>query len=389
MTNKELHFDTLAIHAGSEEIQHQPLNPPIYLTSTFTFKDIQQVDDTFASTDKEYIYTRGTNPTINLLEDRMAILDAGTGAVAFASGMAAVSSVLLSLVKTGDAILAHRDIYGSSYAALTNLFSRFGIQTDFIDMTNLDDIARAITSNTKVIYFETPTNPLLEIIDIAEVVKIAQAQDIKVVIDNTFATPFLQKPLDLGADIVLYSATKYLSGHGDVLGGVAICKDNDYLSDLKFNYMCKLGGVISPFNAWLLLRGLKTLSLRMQRHEENAQKITEFLSNHPKVAKVIYPGLSSHAGYEIAKKQTTGFGGMVSFELHGDIQTAKNFVENIKLAKLAVSLGDAETLVEIPSLMTHRSYAKEMCSFSEKLIRLSTGLEDGDDIIYDISQALE
>jgi methionine-gamma-lyase len=389
--NKPLHFDTLAIHAGEEKDQHQALNPPIYMSSTFTFNDIEQADDTFSFKRKAYVYTRGGNPTINLLEKRIAILESGQDAVAFASGMAAITNVLLSLVKQGESILAHRQLYGSTYSAITQLFPRFGINADFTDFTDLNKVKQAITPKTKVIFFETPTNPSLEIIDIAKIAKLAHAANIKVVIDNTFASPFFQKPLGLGADIVVHSATKYISGHGDSLGGITIAKDESYLTELKFGYMCELGSVMSPFNAWLLLRGLKTLGLRMQRHAANAAAIAKFLMEHPKVEKVMYPGLPNHPGHKIAKQQMTGFGGIVSFELPGTYVRAKKCIKNMRLAKLAVSLGDAETLSEIPALMTHRSYSEQDLhefGFTKKTIRISTGLEHAEDIIHDLRKAI-
>jgi len=390
MTKK--HFDTLAIHAGNRKNEHRALNTPIYMTSTFTFDNIQQADDTFDFKSDAYVYTRGRNPTIDVLEQRMATLEEGQDAIAFASGMAAITTVLLSLVKKEEIIIAHRNLYGSTFAALTNIFPRFGIQTKFVDMTDLNSLKAISSEKTKVFYFETPTNPSLEIIDIEEVCKIAKEKNIKVVVDNTFATPYFQKPLTLGADVVIHSATKYISGHGDVVAGIAVSKDKDYSFGLRFGFMCELGGIISPFNAWLLLRGLKTLSLRMKKHEENAQAIVAFLSSHGEVEKILYPALTSHPHHDIAKKQMSGFGGIVSFKLKGDFKRAKAFVEKLKLHKLAVSLGDAESLVEIPALMTHRAYPEEKLKefgFSKKTIRISTGIENKEDIIEDIKQAIE
>lgn len=392
MENKDLHFDTLAIHAAEKIDQNQALNPPIYMTSTFTFTDLQQADDTFNFKRRAFVYTRGGNPTINLFEARMATLESGVDSVAFASGMAAITSVLLSFVKQGDEILAHRNLYGSTFGATAHLFPNYGIRTRYVNMSNLEQVERNITPKTKVVYLETPTNPSLEIIDIAELSKIAKKYGVKVVVDNTFATPYFQRPLELGADVVVHSATKYISGHGDVVAGVAISKDQEYIHRLKFGYMCELGGVLSPFNAWLLLRGLKTLSLRMKRHEENAEAIVQYLKNHPLVEKIMYPSLKEHPGHELAKKQMRGFGGIVSFELKGDVETAKTFVRNLKLIKLAVSLGDAESLVEVPALMTHRDYPEEKLhefGFSRKTIRISTGLEHPDDLIRDIETALK
>ena len=390
-SDKKPHIDTLAIHAGEVEDQYQALNPPIYMSSTFTFNDIQQADDTFSFKRKAYVYTRGGNPTINLFEKRMAALESGVDSVAFSSGMAAITTVLLSLVKKDEKILVHNNIYGSTFSAVTQVFPRFGIKADFVNMTNIDSFKDAITPDIKVIYFETPTNPSLEIIDIAAIVEIARNHGIKVVVDNTFATPYLQRPLELGVDVVVHSATKYLSGHGDVVGGIAISGDDDYIHKLKFGFMCELGGVISPFNAWLILRGLKTLGIRMSRHTDNAKKIVGFLQGHPRVEKIMYPELSDHPNHNVAKAQMTDFGGIVSFELDGGVEMAKKLIENMHFAKLAVSLGDAETLVEIPAFMTHRSYSAEdlgKFGFSQKTIRISTGLEHHNDIINDIEKAL-
>jgi len=362
------------------------------MTSTFTFTDLQQADDTFSFKRKAYVYTRGGNPTINLFEQRIAALEGGIDGVAFASGMAAITSVIMSFVKSGDEIIAHRNLYGSAFGALKHLMPDYGVKTKFVNMTNLEELKDAIGEKTKVLYFETPTNPSMEIIDLEAVAKIAAEAGIKVVVDNTFATPYLQRPLELGVDVVVHSATKYISGHGDAVGGVAVSKNQDYIYKLKFGYMCELGGVMSPFNAWLLLRGLKTLSLRMERHSSNAMKIANFLAENPLVERVMYPGMETHPGHEIAKRQMKDFGGIVSFELKGDLETAKAFVENLKLLKLAVSLGDAETLVEIPALMTHRDYLEEELKkfgFLKKTIRISAGLEHPDDIIADIKQSLE
>jgi methionine-gamma-lyase len=385
-------FDTLAIHAGEEEDQHQALNNPLYLTSTFTFKDIKQAQDTFDFKRKAYVYTRGGNPTVNLLERRMAALEKGTDSVAFSSGMAAITTVLLSLTKKGDEIIAHRNLYGSTFSALNSLLPKYGIKTVFTDMTKIDAIENLITDKTKVIFFETPTNPSMEIIDIEAVTELAKKNGVSVVVDNTFATPYFQRPLEYGVDVVVHSATKYISGHGDVVAGIAISKDQEYIHNLKFGYMCELGGVMSPFDAWLLIRGLKTLHLRMERHNNNALELTKFLKNHPKVERVLHPSLENHPAHEIAKKQMSGFGGIVSFELNGNLDIARTFIKKLKMLKLAVSLGDAETLVEIPALMTHKDYPEDKLhqfGFKKKTIRISTGLENPSDIIADVKQAIE
>uniref|UniRef100_UPI002FD9398E trans-sulfuration enzyme family protein n=1 Tax=Mesotoga prima TaxID=1184387 RepID=UPI002FD9398E len=384
---KKQHFDTLSIHAAEQEDQNQSLNPPIYMTSTFTFTDLQQAEDTFSFKRRAYVYTRGGNPTINLFEQRLATLENGVDGVAFSSGMAAISSVVMSFAAAGDSLVAHRNLYGSTFGFLNHLITNYGVKTKFINMTDLNAVEKAITSETKLIYLETPTNPALEIIDIEALAKIAHSNGVKVVVDNTFATPVFQRPLDFGADVVLHSATKYISGHGDVIGGFATSKDFDYVQKLKFGYMCELGGVMSPFNAWLLLRGMKTLGLRMERHERNAREIANFLRNRPEVVKVSYPGFEDHPGHDIASRQMEGFGGIISFELKGPRENAESFVRNLKLIKLAVSLGDAETLVEVPAMMTHRDYPEEELhefGFSNKTVRISAGLEHYSDLLNDI-----
>uniref|UniRef100_UPI002FDB6C2E trans-sulfuration enzyme family protein n=1 Tax=Mesotoga prima TaxID=1184387 RepID=UPI002FDB6C2E len=384
---KKHHFDTLSIHAAEQEDQNQSLNPPIYMTSTFTFTDLQQAEDTFSFKRRAYVYTRGGNPTINLFEQRLATLENGVDGVAFSSGMAAISSVVMSFAAAGDSLVAHRNLYGSTFGFLNHLITNYGVKTKFINMTDLNAVEKAITSETKLIYLETPTNPALEIIDIEALAKIAHSNGVKVVVDNTFATPVFQRPLDFGADVVLHSATKYISGHGDVIGGFATSKDFDYVQKLKFGYMCELGGVMSPFNAWLLLRGMKTLGLRMERHERNAREIANFLRNRPEVVKVSYPGFEDHPGHDIASRQMEGFGGIISFELKGPRENAESFVRNLNLIKLAVSLGDAETLVEVPAMMTHRDYPEEELhefGFSNKTVRISAGLEHYSDLLNDI-----
>ncbi|TYB93757.1 MAG: PLP-dependent transferase [Kosmotoga sp.] len=390
--NEEFNFDTLAIHAGEEEDQHQALNNPVYLTSTFTFRDIKQAQDTFDFKRKAYVYTRGGNPTVNLLERRMAALEKGIDSVAFSSGMAAITTVILSLSKNDDEIIAHRNLYGSTFSALDKLLPNYGIKTIFTDMTDIEEVKDLITDKTRVIFFETPTNPSMEIIDIGAIVELARKYNISVVVDNTFATPYFQKPLEYGVDVVVHSATKYISGHGDVVAGIAISKDQEYIHRLKFGFMCELGGVMSPFDAWLLLRGLKTLHLRMERHNSNALELTNYLKNNTKVERVLHPSLKNHPGHSTAQKQMSGFGGIVSFELKGDLDTAKAFIKKLKMLKLAVSLGDAETLVEIPALMTHRDYPEDKLhefGFKKKTIRISTGLENPLDIISDVKQAIE
>ncbi|WP_406242588.1 trans-sulfuration enzyme family protein [Tissierella carlieri] len=386
-------FDTRAIHAGSKgNNPSNSLNPPIFQTSTFVFNNIDHANKVMSFESDDYVYTRGNNPTLRLFENRMAELEHGAGAVAFASGMAAISSVIFSLLKPADTIIVHKTLYGSSYSVVTELLPKYNVNYKIADLTNIDELENAIDESVKVIYFETPSNPDLSIIDIKTVSEIAKSKGIKVVVDNTFASPYFQNPLLLGADVVVHSATKYICGHGDVVGGVAIAKDLDYIHHLKFGYMCEFGGVMSPFNAWLLLRGLKTLGLRMRQHEKNAIEVAEFLKNHSRIDSVMYPGLSDFKEHNIAKEQMNGFGAIISFEVKGGLDSAIKFVDSLKLAQLAVSLGDCETLVQLPAAITHRGYPREKLAefgLTESMVRICVGLEDSKDIIEDLEQALK
>jgi methionine-gamma-lyase len=392
MRTGPMRFDTLSIHAGGKRPNPEhALNPPIFMTSTFTFDDTDAVDAAMSFKSDDYVYTRGNNPTLRLFEERMAALEGGSGAVAFASGMAAISSVLFSLLEPGEEVIVHRTLYGSSHSVATKLLPKYGIACRVVDLGTLGELERAIGRTTRAIYFETPSNPDLSVVDIRRVCDVAKARGIKVVVDNTFATPYFQRPLEMGADVVVHSATKYICGHGDVLGGVAVARDADYLQSLKFDYMCELGGVMSPFNAWLLLRGLKTLGLRMRQHESNARAAASFLAGHPKVSRVLYPGLSDFPGHEVAKAQMSGFGAIISFEIKGGLPEAKRVVDGCELFGLAVSLGDCETLLELPAAMTHRGYDRERLKefgLTESMIRISVGLEDPADIVAELDRML-
>lgn len=385
-------FDTLSIHGSMKNRNPKAaLNPPIFMTSTFVFDDVKDAEDIMNFEKHGFIYTRGNNPTLQLFEKRMSELEEGEDAVAFASGMGAISSVLLSLLSPGDNLLVHKTLYGSSFTVAHKLLPKYHITCKSVDFTKPEAVEKAIDNNTKVLYFETPSNPNLQIVNIKQIVNLAKSYSVKVVIDNTFATPYFQKPLTLGADVVVHSATKYICGHGDALGGVAVSKEVDFIQRLKFEYMCELGAVMSPFNAWLMLRGLKTLGLRMRQHEANAMRVANFLESHPKVKSVVYPGLKSFKGHEIAKRQMDGFGAMISFEVEGGLERAKKVVNSVQLAKLAVSLGDCETLIELPAAMTHAGYPKEKLQefgLSESMIRLSVGIENAEDIIKDLDHAL-
>lgn len=390
---KKMGFNTMAIHSGEpDKHAENALNPPIFQTSTFVFDSIEHAGRVMNFESDDYVYTRGNNPTLRILENKVAVLEGGVGAVAFSSGMAAVSSVVLSLTEPGDLVLYHNVLYGSSYSFLNQFLKKYQVNAQNTDFTDLENLIRKVEAlRPAVLYFETPANPNLDIIDIEEVVAIARQFGAKVVIDNTFCSPYLQRPLEYGADVVLHSATKYLGGHGDVVAGIAVSKDQNYVDSLKFEYMCELGGVLSPFNAWLILRGIKTLPLRLDRHSESALKVAEFLEAHPRVKRVMYPGLKSHSGHEIAKKQMKAFGGIVSFEIDGTHEDAVKVINAVKLAKIAVSLGDTETLIQLPAAMTHIGYSEEALEaigLSKSLVRISVGLEDVGDIISDLENAL-
>lgn len=383
-------FQTQSIHGGDLKKPFNALNFPIFQTSTFSFENVEHAEDVMDFKSSDYVYTRGNNPTLKLLERRLAELEGGVDSVAFASGMGAISAVLMSLLKSGDNIICSRTVYGSTHSFIRDFLSRYGISSTLIDCSNLSSVEQKITRDTKVLYIETPANPTLEILDIKKLSDLAHSYGVKVVCDNTFASPYFQKPLLSGADVSVHSATKYLSGHGDVVAGIATSKDQDYINSLKFEFMCELGQVLSPFDAWLILRGIKTLAVRMREHERNALEIAKFLEGHKRVKKVYYPGLKNDRGYELARKQMSGFGGIISFEV-GDLPKAKEVVNKLKLFTLAVSLGDCESLVEIPSLLTHRSYSEEellSIGINPALIRLSIGLEDSEDLISDLEQAL-
>ena len=388
---KKLGFATRAVHAGQNpDPQYGALSTPIYQTSTFVFKDVAQGAARFAGDEEGYIYTRLGNPTITALEQKIAVLEGGEDAAAFGSGMAAVSAVIMALVDQGDHVVHSSALYGCTFAFLHELISRFGVTATGVDTADLEAVKKAIRPNTKVVYIESPTNPTMRITDIKEVADIAHAHGAKVVVDNTFMTPYLQRPLELGADVVIHSATKYINGHGDVVAGLAIA-DKETMSAIKKTTLKDIGGIMSPFNAWLILRGLKTLPVRMDRHNSNAMAIADFLEHHPGVAKVYYPGLESFDQHELAKKQMSGFGGIMSFELKGGFEAGVRLMNGVKLCHLAVSLGDVDTLIQHPASMTHSVVPEEerlAANITPGLVRLAVGLEDVEDIIADLKQAL-
>lgn len=389
--DKKLGFATRAVHAGQEpDPQHGALSTPIFQTSTFVFQDVAQGAARFAGTQEGYIYTRLGNPTVTALEEKIASLEGGEAAAACSSGMAAVSSVIMALVSQGDHVVHSGALYGCTYALLHEIAPRFGIEATGLDTSDLAAVKKALQPNTKVIYLESPTNPTMRISDIGGVAKIAHTHGAKVVVDNTFMSPYLQRPLEMGADVVIHSATKYINGHGDVVAGLII-SDKETIKSIKMTTLKDFGGTISPFDAWLILRGAKTLPLRMDRHSSNAMAIAKYLEKHPRVAKVYYPGLESFDQHELAKQQMQGFGGIMSFELTGGYAAGVALMDKVKLCHLAVSLGDIDTLIQHPASMTHSVVpeAERLATgITPGLVRLAVGLEDVEDIIGDLEQAL-
>ncbi len=394
MMNPNVGLGTKAIHAGNvKDAQYGALTTPIYQTSTFVFDSCEQGGRRFAGQEGGYIYTRLGNPTVSVLENKVAALECGEACVAAASGMGAISSALWTIAGAGKHIVADGTLYGCTFALLNHGMSRYGVEVSFVDTSDLAAVKAALKENTCAVYLETPANPNLKIADIAAVAEIAHAYNpaIKVVCDNTFASPALQNPLTLGADVVVHSATKYLNGHGDVIAGFVVGKA-DFIGEVRmFGLKDMTGAVMDPFAAYLILRGLKTLEIRMQRHCANAKAIAEFLDQHPAVEKVYYPGLKNHVGHDIAARQMKDFGGMLSFEVKGGRAAGTKLVNALHLITVAVSLGDAETLIEHPASMTHSTYTEEELAASGipgGLIRLSAGLENAEDIIADLEQAL-
>jgi len=387
-----MEIETKVVHGGQgPDLVTGALVPPIYQTSTFAFKDAEHGARLFRGEEEGYIYTRMGNPTIDLLAKKIALLESAQAGVVSASGLAAIFSTIIALAGSGDNVISDDTIYGGTYSQFTQVLSRLGISVSFLDATNLPKVEDAIKENTKLIFIETPANPTLKIIDIARCVEIAHKHNISLVVDNTFATPCLQRPIELGADIVVHSLTKYLGGHGDLIGGVTVGKE-EFIGELKANTADNLGATISPFNAWLTLRGLKTLAVRMERHSTNAMEVAEFLQSHPKIEKVYYPVLKSHPGYELAKRQMSGFGGMLGFDVQGGREAGQALMDRVKLCTLAVSLGDADTLIEHPASMTHSTYSEEEClkvGIKPGFVRISVGLENPKDIIADLDQALK
>ncbi len=387
-------FATRQIHASDVRIPGiNPLATPIFATSTFVFDDCAQGAARFAGEEAGYIYSRMGNPNVNQVAAKVAALEGAEAGLALGSGMGAVATALLSLLEQGDHIVADSALYGATFTLMRDALPNFGIETTFVDASHIDNVIAAIKPETRMVYFETPANPNLKVTDIAELVKRVREKDplIIVVIDNTFATPYLQQPIALGVDVVIHSGTKYLNGHGDVISG--FIASSNVIIDRCRNIGLKMvtGAVLGAFEAFLINRGLKTLDIRMEKHCKNAMQIAEWLEKHPKVRKVYYPGLKSFEGYEVAKKQMKLPGAIISFELEASKEVTEKFVNSLELITLAVSLGDAESLVEHPASMTHAGYSKEDledANISESLIRISVGLEDAEDIIADLEKHL-
>ena len=383
MNDAKLSIETLAIHAGqSPDPISGAVMPPIVLASTFAQQS--------PGVHKGFEYSRTNNPTRQTLEACVAALEGGEHGMAFGSGCAASTTLFLTL-SAGDHIVASDDVYGGTFRVLDKVMKPLGIETTWVDMTNPENVAAAMRPETKLVFVETPTNPMLKIVDIAAMVKIAHAGGAKVAVDNTFATPVLQRPLSMGADVVVHSMTKYLNGHSDVVGGIAVSSDAALVEKLRF-LQNSVGAVPSPFDCFLVLRGLKTLAVRMKGHVESAQKIAAFLEARPEVERVYYPGLASHPQHALARKQMRGPGGMISFVVKGGLPAARRFLEKTELFTLAESLGGVESLIEHPAIMTHGSVPKaqrEALGIVDGFIRLSVGLEGVDDLIADLTRALE
>lgn len=374
-------FSTKAIHAGQEpDPTTGAIMTPVYLTSTYVQPELGK--------DKGYVYSRVANPTRTALEKNVAALEGGNHGLAFASGMAAIDTIL-RLLKEGDHVIMSRNVYGGTFRLSQLILTDFGLAFDFVDTTDLDVAQQAIKENTRMVFIESPTNPTMEITNLRGIARVARGRGLLSVVDNTFATPYFQRPLKFGIDMVVHSATKYLNGHSDMIGGIIVVNRDDLTDRLRF-IQKSVGSIMSPFDAWLCLRGTKTLAVRMERHNDNAMKVAAFLDKHPKVKKVHFPGFRSHPQYELARRQMKGFGGMISFDL-GNLGAARRFLKKVRLCSLAESLGGVESLISHPATMTHASVPPEQrkkIGVTDGLVRISVGIEDAEDIIDDLKQAL-
>jgi len=389
---KKMKFATVCVHgSGGVDQATGAVSIPIYQSSTFAFHNAREGAQIFAGEKEGYVYTRIGNPTQAALEREIAFLENGESALAFGSGMAAISSVILSLCESGSKVVSSNTLYGGTHQFFKETLIRYQIDVQEVDGTRIENFENEIDDQTRCLYIETPANPTLTIVDIEACARLAHKHKIPLIVDNTFSTPYFQKPLDFGADIVIHSATKYIGGHGDTVAGMVV-GTKAYIDQLRGTILRDMGGIISPLNAWLLVRGLKTLAIRMERHEENAMEVAKYLNFHPKIRRVWYPGLTTHPQHELAKKQMNGYGGIVSFEIKGGRKAGETLMNKVHLFTLAVSLGDVDSLIEHPASMTHSTYSPDdlkKCGISEEFVRLSVGIEDRHDLIEDLSQALK
>jgi len=391
MDTKKCGVNTKLVHAGYHPDSTGAVNVPIYQSSTFAFKNARQGAALFAGEEDGYIYTRIGNPTIRALEENIAELEHGCGGIATSSGMGAVCTVYMALLEAGSHMISTASVYGPSRGLMENDFARFGVQSTYVNTSNLAEVRAAFRPNTKLVYIESPSNPAMQVTDIEAVSAIAHEHGCLVVVDNTFASPYLQLPLDLGADVVLHSITKFINGHADVVGGIIVSKDPVLYKRLR-KAMVNTGCNMDPHQAYLVLRGVKTLGLRVERAQENAMKIARWLVRQPEIASVRYIGLESHPQHDIAKRQMKGFGSMIAFELTGGFEAGRRLMDSVKVATLAVSLGGVETLIEHPASMTHAGMSPEdriAAGFSDGLVRYAVGIEDVEDLIADLRQALD
>ncbi len=382
---------TKCIHAGTKQTPEGAVVTPIYQTSTFRFQNADHGARLFKGEEEGYIYTRMRNPTVEAMEDAVAILEGGYKALGVATGMAASHTIFTALLKAGDHVVCSNAVYGPTSTLLLNIFSKFGVETSFVNTTYLDEVKDAMKDNTVLVFVETPANPTMCISDLAAIADIAHSHGAKLAVDNTFMSPIMQSPFELGADYIMHSMTKSLNGHADVVAGVVIVKNEEDYAHFR-KTLNHTGGTIDPFNSFLVHRGIKTLKIRVEKQAENAHKIAEFLENHPKVDWVKYPGLPSHPQHELAKKQMKGFGCLMSFELKGGIDAGRTMMDNVDVYQLAVSLGGIESLIQHPASMTHAGMTKECrqnAHITDGLVRISCGLEDVEDQIAGLAKGLD
>ena len=391
MKDKKIGFNSKLIHGGDFNDALGSATVPIYQTSTFKFDNAEHGAACFAGESNGYIYTRIGNPTINALETLLAELEGGFGGIATSSGMAAVNTVYGAMLAQGDHVVSSAAVYGPSRVVLETYYKKYGVESTFVNTANFEEVKNAIRPETKLLYIETPANPTMEITDLEACCKLAHQHGITVAVDNTFCSPYLQRPIEMGADIVLHSLTKFINGHADIVGGIVVAKDEALYKKLR-PIMVMLGFNMDPHQAYLVIRGVKTLSIRIDRAQESAMKLASYLENHPKVAWVKYPGLESHPQHELAKRQMDGFGSMISFELKGGLEAGRILMNSVQMAILAVSLGGVETLIQHPASMTHSKVSAEgklKAGITDGLVRYSVGIEDVDDLMTDLEQALQ